>query len=274
MTNLDSVLKSRHHFADKGPYSQGYGLSSSHIQIWELDHKEGRASKNWCFRTVVLEKTLESPLDSKEIKPVNLKGNQPWILFGRTDAEAKAPILWPPDVKSQLTGKDPDAGKGWKQKEKMASEDEVVGWHHRFKGHELGQSPGRWWERGKPGALQSMRPQRIRQDSATEQLFLLANLQQVFFPSQFLWQYNIDTCYYLCISFITFCTCPRRYLSERKHFSSVQTLLSQVFTLSNFYIIHTYEREHTHTSLYFHFSSYKNTRRKIWKLNLLSNIAF
>ena len=99
----------RHHFADEDLSSQSYGFSSSHVQIWEVDHKEGWMPKNWCFRTVVLEKTLESPMGSKEIKPVTPKGNQPWIFIGRTDAEAL--ILWPPDAKSQLIGKDPDAGK-------------------------------------------------------------------------------------------------------------------------------------------------------------------
>ena len=96
--------------ADKGLYSKSYGFSSSHIQVWELDHKEGWALKNWCFWTVVLEKTLESPLDWKEIKPVNPKGNQSWICTGGTDAEGEAPILWPPYVKNWLIGKDPDAG--------------------------------------------------------------------------------------------------------------------------------------------------------------------
>ena len=100
------------------PYSQRYDFSGSHVQILELDHKKGWALKNWCFQTVVLEKTLESPLDSKKIKPVNPKGNQPWTFFERTDAEAEAPILWPPDAKIQLTGKDPDAGKDWGQEEK------------------------------------------------------------------------------------------------------------------------------------------------------------
>ena len=112
--NPDNILKSRdNHFADQRPSSQSCGFSSSHVRMWELDHKEGRALKNWCFWTGVLEKTLESPLDSKESKPVHPKGNQPWIFIGRTDAEAEAPILWPPDVKSWLTGKDPDAGKDW-----------------------------------------------------------------------------------------------------------------------------------------------------------------
>ena len=114
-----------HHSADKGPY----GFSSSHVRIWELDHREGWMPRNWCFQTMVLEKPLESPLDSKEIKPVNPKGNQPWIFIGRTDAEAEteAPIFWPPDVKSQLTGKDPDSGKDWRQEEKRMIEDEMVG---------------------------------------------------------------------------------------------------------------------------------------------------
>ena len=110
--------KQSHHFVDKGPDSQSYGFSSSHLQIWELDYKEGWVPKNWCFWTVVLEKTLESPLDSKEIKPVNPEGNQPWIFIGRTDAEAAAPLLWLPHANSWLSGKDPDAGKEWRQKEK------------------------------------------------------------------------------------------------------------------------------------------------------------
>ena len=110
------IKKQRHYFANKGPSSQGNGFSSGHVWIWELDYKESWALKNWCFWTVVLEKTLESPLDSKEIKPVNTKGNQAWIFIGKTDAEA--PIFWSPDTMSQLTGKDPDAGKDWRQTEK------------------------------------------------------------------------------------------------------------------------------------------------------------
>ena len=117
MTNLD-IKKQRHYFANKGPYSQSYGFPSSHVRMWELDHKEGWALKIWCFLIVVLEKTLESPLDCKEIQPVNPKGNQPWIFIGRTVAEAETPILWPPDAKSQLIEKDPDTGKDWRQKEK------------------------------------------------------------------------------------------------------------------------------------------------------------
>ena len=113
MTNLDCILKSRHYFADKDPSSQNYGFSSNHVWGWELDYEESWA-QNWCFWTVVLEKTLESLLDSKEIRPVNPKGNQSWIFIGRTDAEAESPILWLPDVKTWLIGKDPDAGKDWR----------------------------------------------------------------------------------------------------------------------------------------------------------------
>ena len=110
--------------------------------MWELDQKEGWAPKIWCFQTVVLEKTLESPLDSKEIKPVNPKGNQPLIFVAKTDAEAEAPILWLPDAKSQLFGKDPHAGKDWRQEENWATEDEMVGSHHGLNGYEFEQSPG------------------------------------------------------------------------------------------------------------------------------------
>ena len=118
------IKKQRHHFANKGPNNQSYGFSSSLVWMWDLDHKEGWVLKNWCFQAVVLEKTLESPLDCKEIKPVNPQGNQPWILIERTDAEA--PILWPANAKSWLIGKDPDAGKGWRQKKKRVAEDEMV----------------------------------------------------------------------------------------------------------------------------------------------------
>ena len=109
--------KQRHYFANKSPSSQNYDFSSSHVWIWELDYKESWALKNWCFWTVVLEKTLESPLDCKEIQPVHPKENQSWIFIGRTNTEAEALILWPPDVKSRLIRKDPDAGKNWRQKE-------------------------------------------------------------------------------------------------------------------------------------------------------------
>jgi len=144
MTNLDRqhIKKQTHYFSNKGPSSQSYGCSSSHVWMWELDHKESWAPKNWCFWTAVLEKTLESPLDCKEIKPVNLKGNQSWIFIRRTDAEAEAPILCPPDAKNWLIGKDPDAEKNWRWEEKETREDEMVGWHHRLDGHEFEQALG------------------------------------------------------------------------------------------------------------------------------------
>ena len=125
------IKKQRHHFADKGPYSHSYGFSRSCVQIWELDHKEGWAPKNWCFQ-------IENPLDCKEIKPVNPKGNQPWMFTGRTHAEVEPPLIWPLDVKSWLIGKDPDAGKNLGQ-EKGTTEDETVGWHHQLNGHEFEQ---------------------------------------------------------------------------------------------------------------------------------------
>ena len=141
MTNLDSILKSRE-IAKKSPSSQSYGFSSSHVWMWELNHKERWALKNWCFWTVVLEKTLESPLDSKEFKPVNPKGNQPWMFIGRTDVEAEALIIWPPDANGQFIGKDLHAEKDWGQEEKRATKDKMVGWHHWFNGHEFEQTPG------------------------------------------------------------------------------------------------------------------------------------
>ena len=123
------VKKQRHHFADEVLYSQGYGLSSSHVQMWELDHKEGWALKIWYCQTVVLEKTLECLFDCKEFTPVNPKGNQPWIFIGRTHAEAEAPMLWSNDVKSRFIEKDSDVGKDWRQ-EKWAGEDEMVRQHY------------------------------------------------------------------------------------------------------------------------------------------------
>ena len=152
IANLDSILK-RHHFADNGPYSQSYGFSSSHVWMWELDNKEDWVPKKWCFLIVVLEKTLENPLNRKNIKSVNPKGNQPWTFIGRTDAEA--PILWSPDGKSWLFGKDPDAGKGWGQEVKRATEDEMVEWHHRLNEHEFQQTPG---DSGGQGCLACCRP--------------------------------------------------------------------------------------------------------------------
>ena len=126
MTNLDSILKSRNITANKGPSSQSYSFSSCHVRMWELDYKESWALKNWCVWTVVLEKTLESPLDCKEIQPVHPKKNQSWMFIGRTDTEAEPPVLWPPDVKSWLIWKDPDAGKDWRQEKGMQWLDDIT----------------------------------------------------------------------------------------------------------------------------------------------------
>ena len=136
------IKKQKHYFANKGPSSQSFGFSSSHIWMWELDYKESQALKNWCFWTVVLEKTLESPLDCKEIQPVHPKGDQSWIFIGRTDAEAETPILWLPDAKNWLIEKDPDAGKDWRLEEKGMMEDDMVGWHSWLNGHEFEQALG------------------------------------------------------------------------------------------------------------------------------------
>ena len=131
------IKKQRHYFANKRLSSLGYGFSSGRVQMWELDHQESWVPKNGCFWTVVLEKTPETPLDCKEVQPVHAKGNQFWLFIGRTDAEAETPILWPPDGKKWLIGKDPDVGKAWRWEEKWMTEDEMVGWHHQFNGHEF-----------------------------------------------------------------------------------------------------------------------------------------
>ena len=165
------VKKQRHYFADSGPYSQGYGLSSNHVQLWELDHKEGWVLKDWCLQTVVLEKTLESLLDSKAIKPVNLKGNQSWILIGRTDAEA--PILWPPDVNSQLI----ETTWCWERLKAEEGDRRWDGWT---------ASPMQWpwpwansrkyWGKGKPCMLRCMELQRVGHNWATEHNNLVQTL--------------------------------------------------------------------------------------------------
>jgi len=162
------VKKQTYYFAYKGVSSQGYGFSSSQIWMWVLDHKEGRELKNWCLQTVVLEKPLESPLDSKQIQPVHPIGDQSWVFTGRTDVEAEVPILWPPGLKSWLTGKDPVAGKERRQEEKGMTEDKMVGCIIDSTDMSWADS-GRWWSTGKPGILQSMRSQRVRHDWASEQ---------------------------------------------------------------------------------------------------------
>ena len=143
--------------------SRGYGFSSGHVWMWELDCEESWVPKNWCFWPVVLEKTLENPLDYKEIQPVHSKGNQSWVFFGRNDAKAETPVLWPPHVKSWLIGKDSDAGKDWGQEEKGTTEDEMAGWHHWLDGH-VWVNSGRWWWTGRPGVLRFMGSQRVGHD--------------------------------------------------------------------------------------------------------------
>ena len=146
------IKKQRHYFASKGPSSQSYVFSSSHVWMWELDYKESWTSKNWCFWTVVLEKTLESPLDCKEIQPVHPQGNPSLIFIGRTDAEAETLILWPPDVKNWVIGKDPDAGKDWRQEEKG-----TTGWDDWMASPTqwtwVWAGSGSWWWTGRPGVL-------------------------------------------------------------------------------------------------------------------------
>ena len=156
------IKKQGHYFANRGVYSQSYGFSRILVWMWELDHKKGWTSKNWCFWTVTLETTLESPFDCKEIKPV-LKEISPEFSIGKTEAEAS--ILWPPGVKSQLIGKDPDAGKDWEQEEKGVTENEMVGWHHRDNGREFEQTR----RTGKSDMLQFMGSKSVRHDLATEQ---------------------------------------------------------------------------------------------------------
>ena len=138
LPGLLTVPLNCHYFSNKGPSSQSFVFSNSLVWMWELDYKESRVPKNWCFWTVVLKKTLESPLDCKEIQPVHPKGNQSLIFIGRTNAEAETPIFWPPDVKSWLIWKDPAAGKDWTREEKGTTEDEMVGWHHWLNGQEFG----------------------------------------------------------------------------------------------------------------------------------------
>ena len=159
--------KQRRYFANKGPSSQSYGFSSSHVWMWELNYKESWA-QNWCFWTVVLEKNLESPLDCKESQPVHSEGNQTWISIGRTDAEAETPILWPLDVKNWLIGKDPDAGKDWRQEDKGMTEDETVGLASLTQWTWDWVNSRSWWWTGRPGVLQSMGLQKVGHDWVTE----------------------------------------------------------------------------------------------------------
>ena len=185
MTNLDSILKSRDiTLLTKVCLVKAVIFSSSHVWMWELGYKESWVLKNWCFWTVVLKKTLQSPLGCKEIQPVHPKGGQSWVFIGRTDAEAKTRIFWPSDAKNWLIGKDPDAGKDWRQEKKGVTEDEMIGWHHWLNGHEFHHGhesitdslditnsqvdSGSWWWTGRPGVLWFMGLQRVGHDWVTE----------------------------------------------------------------------------------------------------------
>ena len=170
MTNLDSILKSRDiKLANKGPSSQGSGFPSSYVWMWEMDYKESWAPKNWCFWTMVLQKTVESPLDCKEIQPVHPKGDLSWVFIGRTDAEAETQIFWPPHVKSWLIGKDPDAGRDWGQEEKGTTEDEWDGWMASpTQWTRVWVNSGSWWWTGRPGMLWFMGLQKVGHNWATE----------------------------------------------------------------------------------------------------------
>ena len=162
------MQKQRHYFANKGPSSQGYGFSCGHVWMWDLDCEESWVLKNWCFWTVVLEQTLESPLDCKEIQPVHSEGDQPWVFFGRNDANAETPVLWPPHAKSWLIGKDYDAGRDWGQEEKGTTEDEMARWHPLTRWIWVWVNSGSWWWIGRPGVLRFMGSQRPGGDWSTE----------------------------------------------------------------------------------------------------------
>ena len=164
---IQHVKKQRHYFVYKMPSSQSYDFSNSHAWMWEVNDKESWVLRNWYFWTVALEKTLKSPLDCKEIQPVNPQGNQLQIFIGRTDAEAETAILWPPDVKNWVIGKDPNAGKDWRQKQKAATEDEMVGWHCWLDGHEFQQACG---VGDGQGSLACYSPWSCKESDMTEQL--------------------------------------------------------------------------------------------------------
>ena len=164
---MEKKKRQRHYFANKGPSSQGYGFSSGRVWMWEMDYKESWAPKNGCFWAVVLEKTLESLLDCKEIQPVHPKGDPSWVFIGRTGAEAETPVLWPPHAKSWLIGKDPDAGRDWGQEEKG-----TTGWDDWMASPTqwawVWVNSGSWWWTGRPGMLRFMGLQRVGHDWVTE----------------------------------------------------------------------------------------------------------
>ena len=181
------IKKQRHYFANNGPSSHSYGFSSSHVWMWDLDCEESWVLKNWCFWTVLLEKTLESPLDCKEIQPVHSKEDQSWVFIGRNDAKAETPILWPPHAKSWLIGKDPNAGRDWGQEEKGMTEDEMAGWHHWLNGHEFEQAVG---VGDGQGSLSCCSPWGHKELDMTEQL----NWLIIYKYTNVTWPYILELC--------------------------------------------------------------------------------
>ena len=243
MTNLHSVLKSRDvTLPTKVHVVKALIFSSSCILMWELDHKVGWALKNWCFQIVVLEKTLESPFDSKEINPVNPKENQPWIFIGRTEAEAEGLILWPPDVKNWLIEKDPDAGKDWRQVEKGTPQDETVGWH-LIEWTWVKANLGKRWRTGKPG--------QSAQNLTGHQSWILS-IQNC--EKQISIVYKPPSLWYFCYSR------QNRLIHYRCHSVAVKNYLGQILCLS-FFISHNIEN-HTHYILY-DFNKYILERKNI-----------
>ena len=178
------------YFQMKGPSSQGYGFSCGHVWMWELDWKESWVPKNWCFWTVVLEKTLESPSDCKEIQPVHPKGDQPWVFFGRNDAKAEIPVLWPPHAKSWLTGKDSDTGRDWGQEEKGTTQDEMAGWHHRLDGCEFRWTPG---VGDGQGGLVCCNSWGLKESDMTERLNWTELILSILRKESVLWKENIES---------------------------------------------------------------------------------
>jgi len=219
---VEEVLlsKTRHYFANKGLSSQGYGFSCGHVWMWELDCEEGWAPKNWCFWTVVLEKTLESPLDCKEIQPVQSEGDQPWAFFGRNDAKAETPVLWPPHVKSWLIGKDSDAGRDWRHEEKGTTEDEMAGWHHWLDGRESEWSLGVGDGQGGLACCDSWG----RKESDTTERLNWTELNWLIYPLKMYWRWSFWTG-------LTLTTTTKRDGNER-----LSWFLMSIFTLCSFFI--------------------------------------
>ena len=233
MAHPKTTISPHLYFANKGPSSQGYGFSSGHVWMWELDCEEGWAP-NWCFWTVVLEKTLESPLDSKEIQPVHSEGDQSWVFFGRNDAKAETPVLWPPDAKSWLIGKESDAGRDWGQEEKGMTEDEMAGWHHQLDGRESKWTPG---VGDGQGGLECCDSRGRKESDTTEQLNWAELMEAVAgrlyckeFKNNFYWTI-VDLQY--CVSF----RCTAKCVSYAYTYTYTYCLLRFSFHIGHFRVL-------------------------------------